>query len=131
MNAEQAVDLCRYTAAACPQQHFDELTPLAWADLLADLRLEDARAALRNLAKTQTFISPAEIRTEVRRIRARRIREHGPIDPPSYLTDDEQRHYLAATRRAIADGNPPTAITTRAEDTPLTEMEQERATLRG
>lgn len=104
MTPTEAVTLCRYVRAACPQQAMDEYTPQAWADLLGDLRIEDAREAARNLGKRQPFISPSEIRTEVHRIRERRIAEHPEPAPPPDLTPVQTVAWLRDTRRRIADG---------------------------
>lgn len=73
MNTTQSLALTRFVKAACPQQKFDEYTPDAWHELLADLDFDDARAAATELAKAQPFVSPAEIRKGVRRIRAKRL----------------------------------------------------------
>ena len=62
MTPTEVVILTRYVAAMCPAQKFDEYTPDAWFDVLADLQIEDARLAVAALAKHQTFVSPAEIR---------------------------------------------------------------------
>jgi hypothetical protein len=106
MNAAEALTLCRFVKAVCPQQVMDEFSPDAWLDLLGDLRFQDAREAVRNLGQQQHFIDPADIRKEVRRIRDRRIAEHPPIDPPDTITTDhEYRIWLRTTRQAIADGD--------------------------
>ncbi len=104
MKPTEAVTLCRYVKAACPQQTIDEYTPQAWTDLLGDLRLTDAMEAARNLGQRQHFIDPADLRTEVRRIRNRRIDEHPPIDPPVPMTPYELNSWLKTTRQRIADG---------------------------
>lgn len=105
MNRPEAVILCRYVKAICPQQAMDEYTPEAWYDLLGDLRLEDCREAARNVGQGQPFIAPAEIRTEVKRIRAERI-ARASFDPPADLPDDDlaYRRWLAAARRRAGDG---------------------------
>lgn len=69
MNADQAVDLCRYVSAACPQQKFDEFTPDVWLDLLEDVPFALARRAAVEVVKAQPFASPAEIRRVVGRMR--------------------------------------------------------------
>lgn len=108
MTNTQAVLLCRYAKAACPQQAFDEYTPDAWADLLEDIRFEDAQDALKALVKRQPFVSPSEIRAEVARIRNKRIAEFGPIpEPPAEIGGDPERyhHWFVNTMRAIGDGS--------------------------
>lgn len=113
MSPEDAVRLCRYVKACCPQQAIDELTPLAWADHLADVPYEDAKAAAKEITSKQPFVTIAEVLAVVRRIRAKRITEAGdltPPPPPAELEHDEaaqiawQRAWLGTARRRIADG---------------------------
>ncbi len=109
MNATEATQLTRLDAAICPAQAFDEYTPDVWRELLADLRFEDARLAVVHLGATLRFISPADIRAEVRRIRADRL-ERVPVPPPPPGVD--YLRWLRDTRRRIADGTfePPPEI---------------------
>lgn len=104
MNPTESLALTRFVRAACPQQKFDEYTPDAWHELLADLQFADCRAAVTALGKRQPFISPAEIRTEVVRIRAERIR--ADMTEPEYDRDDVAGGLAAirARRRAVGDG---------------------------
>jgi hypothetical protein len=104
MTPTEAVLLCRYVKAACPQQHIDEYTPDAWGDLLGDLRFADAKEAARNLGQRQHFIDPADIRAEVRRIRNRRIDQHPPVEPPPDLDPQQQLAWTRAIARRIGDG---------------------------
>jgi hypothetical protein len=104
MNATEACALFRLVGAYCPAQKFDEYSPEAWTDLMSDVRFADAKEAARNLAKAQHFISPADVRREVRRIRADRIARHPHVDPPGNLTEIEYRSWLRDTQQAIADG---------------------------
>lgn len=105
MNHTEVVILTRYVAAMCPAQKFDEYTPDAWFDVLGDLRLEDARTAVANVARTQPFIAPAEIRSEVRRIRDDRLdRLEGFLIPPAELSPTGYRDWLIDARKRIADG---------------------------
>ena len=107
MNSTEVTGLCRYVAAMCPAQKMDDATPDAWAHVLRDARVEDARCAVLDLAPRQPWISPAEIRAEVRRIRTRRI-EAAVSEPPREVADDPAAYlaWLRADRRAIADGRP-------------------------
>jgi hypothetical protein len=112
MNREDTVRLCRYVKGACPQQAIDEFTPNIWHDLLGDLRLEDCREAVTAVARRQPFVSPAEIREEVKRIRADRIGPAGPglsPVPPAADPDDDKayRAELRAQRARTADGIEP------------------------
>lgn len=105
MNAQEAALLCRYVKAACPQQAIDQFTPTAWADLLSDIRLEDAKLAVKAVVSRQPFIAPAEIRAEVKRIRGKRIDDHPPLVPPPGLDDAQERAWLVLARSHIGDGN--------------------------
>lgn len=108
MNREEAVVLCRMAKAACPQQSFDAYTPDAWAEILKDYRLEDAREALFVVARKQPWVAPAEIIAEVKKIRRKRIDEYGPITPPADLDPDDvpaYRQWWRDVQRAIADGD--------------------------
>ena len=104
MNQQEALTLCRLAKAMCPQQAVDEFTPDAWHMLLDDLRFDDAKAALVVHCKVHAFVAPAEIRAAVRRIRARRIDDYGPIEVPSGLEEAEYREFLRLMRKRIADG---------------------------
>lgn len=104
MNREETVKLHRYVTGACPQQASDEFTPNIWHDLIGDLPYADCITAVKTIANRQPFVAPAEIRAEVRRIRAIRLEgfQYVPIEG-----DDNHRVYLAALRAqraAVADG---------------------------
>jgi hypothetical protein len=102
----EAVALTRYVKACCPQQQIDQYTPDAWHDLLGDLELADCLAAVREVCKRQAFIAPAEIRTEVRRVRRERLERAPVAAPPAELTDDpgKYREALKGEIKRIADG---------------------------
>jgi hypothetical protein len=110
MNATASTVLCRFVKAACPQQKFDEYTPDAWHELLADLDFADCRTAVVTLGKRQPFISPSEIRAEVQRVRGARI-ERAWLDVPAADADpDDVNLWLDAVRaenRRIGDGGDP------------------------
>lgn len=110
MTPDQAVALCRFTAACCPSQKIDEYTPDAWGLLLADIRFEDAKEAVVKVASKQPWVSPSEIRAEVKKLRAKRIAEFGPIPPPpaEVLDPDNWKAFIewqTATEKRIADGD--------------------------
>lgn len=129
MNHAEAVVLCRFTKSVCPHQQFDQYTPDAWALVLADVRLEDAREAVVEVARRQPFVAPAEIITEVKRIRSKRIDDYGPITPPPELDPDDTaayRDWWVSAQRAIADGNPPP----RPAELPARPMRQIEGTFR-
>lgn len=105
MNPTESLALTRFVRAACPQQKLDEYTPDAWHELLADLTFADCKGAVVELAKRQPFVSPAEIRTEVRRARNERCRAN--MADPEYDRDDVAGGLAAirSHRRALGDGN--------------------------
>lgn len=69
MKNSEALMLCKYVQACCPQQKFDEYTPDAWADLLEDVPFDVAKVAAKEVAKRQAFVSPSEILEALARIR--------------------------------------------------------------
>lgn len=113
MSPEEAVKICAFTSACCPAQKFDEYTPDAWGLILADVRFEDAKAAVVEIKKNSTWVDPSDIIREVKRVRSARIAQHGEIVPPADLDPDnvlEYTKWLRAAREAIGDGNPPPAV---------------------
>lgn len=104
MTSKEAAVLCRLVREACPQQAVSDGTPDMWAVVLADIRLADAKEATLNLVRSQPFVTPAEIITEVRKIRSARIAARGDLTPPPGLTDAEERDWLRDARRVVADG---------------------------
>jgi hypothetical protein len=98
------VILTRYVKACCPQQQIDDYTPDAWHDVIGDLPLADCREAVKTVVDRQPFVAPAEIRAEVRRIRAARLHDFQYVPVPG---DDDPRVYLEALRvqrEAVASG---------------------------
>ena len=116
MNREDAIRLCRYVAAACPQQKFDDYTPNVWADILedVDLTLDEGRRAVVAIKHRQPFVDPSEIIAEAHSTRARRIEDEKIPPPPPELVDDSPayRRWLADTKKAIANGNGTPELTT-------------------
>lgn len=104
MNREEAIMLCRYVKACCPQQAIDQYTPDAWADHLEAVPYEDAKAAVKEITAKQPFVTVAEVLTIVKRIRAKRIADAGDLCPPPGLTDEQERRWLGEARRRIGDG---------------------------
>lgn len=104
MTPDETLHLCRIARGMCPQQAFDEYTPDAWHVLLADVRAEDAMQGLIELARTSPFVSPAEIRGQVKRIRSKRIADVGDLIPPPGLSEPETRQWLKTAKRRIGDG---------------------------
>lgn len=111
MTPRETVLLTEYVRACCPQQAIGEYTSDAWHDLLGDLSLADCKAAVAAVARRQPFVAPAEIRTEVKRIRFERIQDAEIPPPPPELLDDPAAYgaALRAAATAIADGRDPHA----------------------
>jgi hypothetical protein len=107
VNREETVVLTRLVKATCPQQAIDKYTPDAWHPLLGDLDFEDCRAAMVTIGQRQPFMAPAEIRAEVRRIRAERIAHSVIPAPPAKLADDPKAYQraLQARIKLAADGD--------------------------
>lgn len=117
MDIAETTRLCRAIAAIKPAQHFDVETPALWALILADIRYEDARQAVINLAGKTRFIDPADLIAEVKAIRRERLEHSDRILPD--VGPDDVGAWLAARRegvRALADGRvdppkpPPAAL---------------------
>jgi hypothetical protein len=110
MSPDEVVILARYVRALCPGQKFDEYTPDAWHDVLADFALADARSAAAAVARKQPFVSPAEIITEIRKQRDDRAADfQGPglsAEIPDADPDDVQAYLsaLRGLRTRAADG---------------------------
>lgn len=100
--------LTRYVRACCPQQAMDEFTADAWHDLLGDISLDDARAAVVVVARRQPFVAASEIRTEVRRARAiqgERQRTERAIGPARRNRDEltDARPLRSTIRELVAE----------------------------
>jgi hypothetical protein len=106
MTPTETVKLTRYVAALCPAQKIDEFTADTWHDVVADLRLEDARSACVRLAKRQPFIAPSEICDEVRDIRHARLDACPVPEPPAEIRNDPLavQSWLRSATKVIADG---------------------------
>lgn len=123
MTPVEAVLLTRYVEACCPQQRFDEYTPDVWHDLLGDLELEECKQAAATVARRQPFVAPAEIRTEVKRVRAQRLKGFVYVPTPG---DEDSDVYLAsvrAQRAAVAAGRRPADPTALPTAKPTTRGE--------
>lgn len=104
MNATEAFTLVRMVRAICPSQKLDEFSPDAWAVVLSDIRFQEAHEAVANLGRTNHFIDPVDIRTEVKRVRTRRIEAHGYPVPPAGLTTAKTITWLREAWQQIGDG---------------------------
>ena len=106
MNQTEAIMLCRLVKAVCPSQALDQYTPDAWHLILGHIDYSDAKAAVARLAALDLepgrsrYIEPGHIIAQVRRIRAQRLTDHGPLIPPPGL--DGTTQYLSWIRQATA-----------------------------
>lgn len=89
-------------------QQFDEHAPEAWSFVLDDVRLGDAKAALRNLARERRFLDPCDFVAEVKRLRSDRINACGiTAGDVNEITGDNPRHWqqeIRELRQRAADG---------------------------
>lgn len=108
MTPTEVVMLTGYLRAHFPSQPVDEFTTEALEELLAPFPAKDCRLAVLNLAERgEKWCSPTEVKAEVKRIRAKRIADYGPIEPPADLDPDNVMGYqrwLGAMHKGIADG---------------------------
>ena len=115
MTHAEAVMLCRYTKACCPQQQIDQYTPDAWFDLLGDLRFKACKEAIAEVAKRQPFVSPAEIREQVSMTRRKRLEDFKRdfiFEAPAYIREIDPAHsdeawfaWEQGWKKAVMDGD--------------------------
>lgn len=110
MTPAETARLVRLVQQACPAQRFEEGTPVLWHKMLDDLRYVDCQDAVIELGKRTVFMAPAEIRAEVRRIRAERLRAvpSSALEPADVNPNEVEAYQAARLRliRSIADGDP-------------------------
>ncbi|WP_156367923.1 hypothetical protein [Aeromicrobium sp. Leaf291] len=119
--------------AICPAQAIDEYTPDTWHDLLGDLDLGVALAAIKELGQTHRFIAPADIQAEVARRRRELLANTTTAAEPEWLAalegDQHTVAYLQWRRERqdrILRGEPePTEPPRRIVKRDLTELEAE------
>ena len=108
MRPTEVVMLTGYMRAHFPSQPIDEYTTEALEELLSDYPAADCRRAVLTIAERgDDWCKPTDVKAEVKRIRAKRIADYGPIEPPADLDPDNVRGYqrwLEAKHKAIADG---------------------------
>lgn len=108
MRPTEVVMLTGYLRAHFPSQPVDEYTTEALEELLAPYPAADCRKAVLNIAERgEHWCSPTDVKAEVKRLRAKRISDYGPIEPPAGLDPDDVRgwqRWLEAKTTAIADG---------------------------
>jgi len=111
MNRTEAVHLCRFVKSLAPATTMDEFTPDAWAMVLDDVRYEDAQTAVRTIYREHTDdsyggrkIEADDILHEVKRIRNKRIADHGEVIPPYFDTVAEDIAWRRDALRRIGNG---------------------------
>lgn len=93
-------------AAAFDRRTIGETDVEAWHAVLADLHLDDVKAAITgHYATRRDWVMPADIRERVKALRASRLAAHAEA-PPAADPDDVPAYLeaLRAGRRAVADG---------------------------
>jgi hypothetical protein len=110
VNQQEAAALLS-VAAAFDNRKPDADAATAWAVALEGFRFIDCRdAVVAHYRTSSEWLMPQKVITEVKRIRAKRVADHGPVEPPADLDPDDTlawRRWQRETTRAIADGNPP------------------------
>lgn len=96
MTPTEAVKLCRMVKAICPAQAMDEYTPDTWHELLGDLDLGVAVAAVKELGQTHRFIAPADIHAEVARRRREILASTTTAAEPEWLAALDGDEHTAA-----------------------------------
>jgi hypothetical protein len=94
-------------AATVDNRKPDEDAAKAWAAMLDGLRFEDCRIAVIEHYKASTdWLMPAKVRSDVKKLRAKRQELHPPLTPPAHLDGDPAatNAWLKAARRRIGDG---------------------------
>lgn len=103
-------------AAAFDNRKPDADAAKAWSMALDGMRFEDCRSVIvAHYQASREWLMPSDVRAGVKRLRAKRIADYGPIEPPAGLNPDDTRGYqrwLEGATKAIADGSltPPPAI---------------------
>ena len=104
--------LLRKVKAHCPSQLMDEYTPEAWAEVLDDVRYEDAKQAVVRICKRplelgkSRYIEPGHIIGEIRAVRSKRFRDYGTIElPPDVGMDERYSPYMNMMRELIMSGD--------------------------
>lgn len=94
-------------AAAYDRRKPDADTAKAWAMALDGLRFEDCRAVIvAHYQRTNDWLMPNHVITEVRKLREKRLHLAGDPTPPPDMTPLETIAWLRDKRRQIADGEP-------------------------
>lgn len=95
-------------AAAYDNRRPDPDAAKAWAMALDGLRFEDCRQVIvEHYQRSRDWMMPVDVIGGVKRLRAQRISEFGPMpEPPHGLGEDPAAYsrWYSDTRRAIGDG---------------------------
>lgn len=132
MTPTQAVELTGYIEAHFPSQPVNDYTADALSETLAAYPANDCRRAVLNIAERgEQWCAPTAVKAEVKRIRAKRVADYGPIEPPAGIDPDDVRGYqrwLGNMHREIADGTvttPPMLEESRYDVADLGQLGQE------
>lgn len=83
----------------------DPDTAMAWSVVMGDMRFEDCRdAVVAHYQKSREWIMPADIRSAVKRLRAKRLASAGDPTPPPDLTPLETIAWVKERNRRVANG---------------------------
>jgi len=105
MTPREAVELVQNVRGGCPGMEVVEGMPQMWYAALDDLRYEDCLQAVVVLVRrSPSYIAPAHIRAEVKRIRKDRLDRVPFPTPPPDLTPIETIAWQREVTRQIADG---------------------------
>ena len=106
MTLEEARQLVRVVADACPDQVLSGYADETWHDLLGELPYADCLTAVRALIRHSATVAPADIRTEIGPLRESRLEQQLIPAPPPDVADDPIRYinYLRDARRRTANG---------------------------
>lgn len=109
MNAYEASQLIVWIETLAPAQRFTPDSPEVWAFALDDIRLDDARAALRDVIRSADFVTPRAIVEAVASLRARRLAAVAinPGDVEELVCGGDlacSRQELRALRTLVGDG---------------------------
>jgi hypothetical protein len=109
MNQQEAAALLGI-AAAFDNRKPDADAAKAWSVALEGFRFEDCRdAVVAHYRASSEWLMPQKVITEVKRIRAKRVADFGPLPIPGDMDPDDTlayRRWLRETQRHIADAEP-------------------------
>lgn len=108
MNPAEAQSLLTI-AAAFDNRKPDADAARAWAAALDGLPFIDCRDAIvKHYRNSSDWLMPGHVIAAVKQVRAKRIADAGHLlIPPAGLTEPEERAWLGAARRRVADGEAP------------------------